>query len=117
MAYSPFEDPLGTLRDSLLLHVAVHELERLRDMRLQGTCEWIFQLAQYQNWIRSDGHLLWIQGLPGIGRSVLAARIIEQLSALATPDYLVYYHFCRRRGEEMSTLYWVLLSFTLQLAL
>ncbi|RDL35394.1 uncharacterized protein BP5553_07325 [Venustampulla echinocandica] len=60
---------------------------------LAGTGRWVFSSSIYQQWHGSqkDG-ILWIRGIPGSGKSVLAATLIEQLSQEGFP---VLYFFCR----------------------
>ncbi|ORY10382.1 hypothetical protein BCR34DRAFT_566803 [Clohesyomyces aquaticus] len=62
--------------------------ERLISARQEGTAEWIFQTDIYRNWeeksIRTDnnllmGNFLWVQGIPGVGKSVLSASVIQSL--------------------------------------
>jgi hypothetical protein len=45
-------------------------LERGRDMRSAGTCEWVFALDRYKEWRESPkSSTLWIQGDGGMGKS------------------------------------------------
>ncbi|KAF9877412.1 hypothetical protein CkaCkLH20_05112 [Colletotrichum karsti] len=46
-----------------------------------GTGDWVTSTAMYQEWLQSqDRGLLWIKGIPGSGKSVLASKIIRELS-------------------------------------
>lgn len=56
----------------------VDNLWRLKDKRSDGTCDWIFNASQYQNWVKNvlKGPWLWLTGIPGSGKSlVLSAGI------------------------------------------
>ena len=45
-------------------------LDRGRDMRSVGTCEWVFALDPYKEWRNSEkSNVLWIQGDGGMGKS------------------------------------------------
>ena len=46
-------------------------LWRLKDKRSGGTCDWIFNTPQYQNWVKTvpKGPWLWLTGIPGSGKS------------------------------------------------
>ncbi|KAF5720633.1 serine threonine phosphatase 6 regulatory ankyrin repeat subunit C [Fusarium mundagurra] len=61
---------------------------------LEGTGEWIHRSDHYLKWHESqeDG-LLWIKGVPGSGKSVVAANMIHKLSQEETP---VLYFFFRQ---------------------
>ncbi|KAG5753984.1 hypothetical protein H9Q70_003380 [Fusarium xylarioides] len=61
---------------------------------LKGTGEWIHRSENYLKWYESqeDG-LLWIKGVPGSGKSVVAASMIHKLSQEEVP---VLYFFFRQ---------------------
>ncbi|RFN49398.1 hypothetical protein FIE12Z_6293 [Fusarium flagelliforme] len=61
---------------------------------LEGTGEWLHHSQNYQRWRESseDG-LLWIKGVPGSGKSVVAANMIHKLSQEEVP---VLYFFFRQ---------------------
>ncbi|KAF5630659.1 serine threonine phosphatase 6 regulatory ankyrin repeat subunit C [Fusarium sp. NRRL 25303] len=61
---------------------------------LEGTGEWIHRSDNYLKWHESqeDG-LLWIKGVPGSGKSVVAASMIHKLSQEKIP---VLYFFFRQ---------------------
>ncbi|KAK6507157.1 hypothetical protein TWF481_005605 [Arthrobotrys musiformis] len=66
-------------------HLATH---------LAGTVNWLLSSKAYLKWHSSqeDG-LLWIRGIPGSGKSVLAAKLIDQLKQERHP---VLYFFFRQ---------------------
>ncbi|KAJ5591628.1 uncharacterized protein N7459_001997 [Penicillium hispanicum] len=56
------------------------EYSRHRASHLVGTGRWLTSSATYQQWQEGEEHgLLWIKGIPGSGKSVMAASIIDQL--------------------------------------
>ncbi|KAL8688974.1 MAG: hypothetical protein Q9218_005244 [Villophora microphyllina] len=67
------------------------------------TCTWIFDVPEYVAW-RDSPHsdLLCIQGKSGVGKSTIAAFIIQTLqSQLAeNPEYSVQYVFCENKAGE-----------------
>ena len=72
--------------------------------REEGTCGWVFDTPEYVAW-RDSPHssLLCIQGQDGVGKSTLAASIIQaQESQLAqNPEYTIQYLFCdNKTGED-----------------
>ncbi|KAI9043325.1 uncharacterized protein KD926_003855 [Aspergillus affinis] len=59
------------------------------------TGDWLFQAEQYKNWYAStDNDILWIKGIPGSGKSVIAANIIRTLAQDNNAPVLFF--FCRR---------------------
>ncbi|PVF92910.1 hypothetical protein CPB86DRAFT_145103 [Serendipita vermifera] len=68
--------------------------------RLEGTCEWIFEAQKYQSWIdRTGSRDLWVVGIPGAGKSVLATHIIDKLRE--RDDSLTLY-FLFRDGDSQT---------------
>ena len=70
--------------------------------RLDTTCSWIDAHPIYQAWIAEkvvkSSKVLWINGPPGFGKSVLCAHIIKSL--LSRNDSPVYYFFCSGDSES-----------------
>ncbi|KAH7127344.1 putative ankyrin repeat protein [Dactylonectria macrodidyma] len=65
---------------------------------LSGTGAWLTSSDVYQEWLQGDGDgegLLWIKGIPGSGKSVMAAKLIDEL-ARSNPGYPVLFFFFRQ---------------------
>jgi hypothetical protein len=63
---------------------------------LPGTGEWLTSSDTYRDWLQSKHvGLLWIKGIPGSGKSVLAAHLVEKLGQ-SRPNTLVLYFFFRQ---------------------
>ncbi|KAJ4347456.1 hypothetical protein N0V95_005418 [Ascochyta clinopodiicola] len=61
---------------------------------MQGTGIWLTKSAAYISWLNDENHgLLWIKGIPGSGKSVVAAHLIRHLKEFHTP---VLYFFFRQ---------------------
>ncbi|KAJ9503773.1 hypothetical protein H2202_000912 [Exophiala xenobiotica] len=57
------------------------ELYRLLNRRQPGTCDWVFRHPKFISW-KDDGcadRVLWMNGIPGAGKTVLCSYIIDQL--------------------------------------
>lgn len=51
-----------------------------------GTGEWIRKTKQYQQWLQNPGHgTLWLKGVAGSGKSVIAAHVAAMASAEKVP--------------------------------
>ena len=70
--------------------------------RLDTTCSWIDTHPIYQAWssekVVKASKILWINGPPGFGKSVLCAYIIKSL--IIWNDSPVYYFFCSGDSES-----------------
>ncbi|CAG8901730.1 unnamed protein product [Penicillium egyptiacum] len=70
------------------------EYSRHRLSYLAGTGKWLTSTTTYQQWHQGDDDgLLWVKGIPGSGKSVLAASIINQLQ---NDDIPVIFFFFRQ---------------------
>ncbi|OQE15475.1 hypothetical protein PENSTE_c028G00702 [Penicillium steckii] len=77
--------PYDLERSEYSRHLASH---------LPGTGKWLTSTSTFKQWRESDDHgLLWIKGIPGSGKSVMAASIIDQLQK---EDFPVVYFFFRQ---------------------
>lgn len=63
--------------------------------RLDDTCDWVLDRFEFLGWQSPEsGHakLLWVNGPPGYGKTILCARIIQHLST-TYKDPLAYFFF------------------------
>ncbi|KAJ5675173.1 uncharacterized protein N7477_005107 [Penicillium maclennaniae] len=60
----------------------------------QGTGEWILETDQYRDWIESKSvGNLWIRGIPGCGKSVVAANLTRRLQRLDDNEPVLFFFF------------------------
>ncbi|RDW66000.1 hypothetical protein BP6252_09635 [Coleophoma cylindrospora] len=71
---------------------------------LQDSCLWLFDKPQFQEWRKSSvSSILWLHGIPGSGKSMLCASVIQRLSQerKSIPDAAPVAHFyCVRNSAE-----------------
>ncbi|KAK4466834.1 ankyrin-2 [Cladorrhinum samala] len=68
------------------------EFQRHLSSQAPGTGLWICQTADYQKWHDSSDHgSLWIKGVPGAGKSVMAASIIQHLQSTEACPVLFFF--------------------------
>jgi Cdc6-like AAA superfamily ATPase len=79
-------------------------LENALTRRLSGTGEWFLESKTFKYWRASkhsaEASSIWITGLPGSGKTLLCASIIQQLFYLKekdTENMVVLYFFCDHR--------------------
>ncbi|CAG8928949.1 unnamed protein product [Penicillium salamii] len=68
------------------------EFPRHLESYLAGTGQWLISTNTYQQWHEGDTNgLLWIKGIPGSGKSVMAASIIHQLRKENVPVLFFFF--------------------------
>jgi hypothetical protein len=91
---------------------------RRAKMRVKDTCEWLLLQKEYTNWVVSErSQLLRLEGGPGIGKTVLASFLVEELEkrAQTTPHMTFAYYFCDNKDEKRRTAISILRGLILQL--
>ncbi|KAL6904069.1 putative ankyrin repeat protein [Trichoderma evansii] len=92
-------DVIEKLRDWLqptAYDIAGGEYRKHISSHVAGTGAWLTASDAYQKWLHNDEHgLLWIKGIPGSGKSVMAAKLIHDL-AQSNPTSPVLFFFFRQ---------------------
>lgn len=82
------------------------ELKKHSSCHLKGTSQWLLDPPIFQQW--HNGHndgILWIRGVPGTGKSVLASTLIHRLSSENCPVlYFFFRHTIRSNHRPESAL-------------
>ncbi|KAI0889747.1 uncharacterized protein GGS22DRAFT_194104 [Annulohypoxylon maeteangense] len=69
-------------------------LNRALDHHHPGTGSWLLDSAEYLSWITRENSILWLNGIPGCGKTVLSSTIIEDLeNAKGYASKLLYFYF------------------------
>lgn len=72
------------------------------DRAHHGTCQWIYNLTEYQNWCSQGSGLLWIKGNPGVGKSTIMSQLYDNLYTQRDPRHAIYLDFFfSARGAEL----------------
>jgi hypothetical protein len=84
------------------------------EKQFPGTCDWVSQNAKIKAWLqkRPECAYLRLQGSPGCGKSVIAAKLVSYLQAVGSP---IVRHFCTDTFPSSTRYDSVLKSFILQL--
>lgn len=91
---------------------------RTRALVQQDTGQWIFETEHYRCWRNSTPSLLWLYGISGSGKTVLASTIIEQLRMeTLLADSVVAYFYCDGSDAESLNLETILGSLLRQICL
>jgi ankyrin repeat protein len=68
------------------------EYRKHLNAHVPGTGDWLFQTEQYKKWHGSrDTGALWIKGIPGSGKSVVAANLIQTLAKNENAPVLFFF--------------------------
>ncbi|PTB76438.1 ankyrin [Trichoderma longibrachiatum ATCC 18648] len=90
---------IGRIREWLqptAYDIAGGEYRRHLSSHVAGTGHWLTSSDAYQEWLNSEEHgLFWIKGIPGSGKSVMAASLIDEL-AKSHPGSPVLFFFFRQ---------------------
>ncbi|KAG4444253.1 hypothetical protein IFR05_000228 [Cadophora sp. M221] len=89
--------------------------------RAPGTLEWVLEAEQFKDWRLSDrrsreNRALWLNGLPGVGKSTIAAYITQVLKA-QYPDAAVLYFFCKSGDPSLDNVIKIVRTLAAQLLL
>ncbi|KAL4806547.1 hypothetical protein BDV18DRAFT_152048 [Aspergillus unguis] len=77
------------------------------DRRQPGTGQWFLDSAEYQDWVNSNAHTLFCPGIPGAGKTILTATVIDDLTSRFVHDESIgiAYIYCNfNRQNEQSLL-------------
>jgi hypothetical protein len=62
------------------------------------TCSWMLRSPKWTNWLDAQDRCLWIHGIPGAGKTILASFLIEQIKKrchqLPNGKYIYSYYYC-----------------------
>ncbi|KAK5653029.1 hypothetical protein OQA88_9315 [Cercophora sp. LCS_1] len=80
-----------------------------------GTGDWIFRSDKWKAWTEGRSRCIWIHGIPGAGKTILASHIIDAIEKLCNKKVkaaCVYYYcyFGNHQDEAVPLLKWVIES-------
>ncbi|KAF2143360.1 uncharacterized protein K452DRAFT_357690 [Aplosporella prunicola CBS 121167] len=86
-------------------------------LRHPSTGLWLLQADEFQAWLRKDTKRLWLSGIPGAGKTVLASAIIEEAEKYVNDSSkAVSYYYCDYKDEKSQDPVNILGSLVTQLA-
>ncbi|KAJ6092624.1 ankyrin [Penicillium sp. IBT 16267x] len=86
--------------------------------RQPGTGQWLLQSAEYQNWRTKENQTLFCSGIPGAGKTILTAIVIEDLTAQCSSNQSIglAYIYCNFKLHNEQKVEDLLASILKQLA-
>jgi hypothetical protein len=92
---------------------------RARRNHENNTCRWIHRVGQWNDWLSLQRRLIWLHGIPGAGKTVLASYLVEQTIAHCKKQnddrIACLYYYCsfthgqtEQRNEALPFLRWII---------
>ncbi|PQE33508.1 hypothetical protein CJF32_00003381 [Rutstroemia sp. NJR-2017a WRK4] len=81
-----------------------HQAARKACMR--GTGEWLLRNLEYRRWKENPRSFLWLQGLPGAGKTVLCSTVVEDVQDFCSSDsghLVAFYYFSFSDSQKQNT--------------
>lgn len=69
-------------------------------LRHPGTGTWFIDGPDFQSWLHSQNSKIWVYGIPGAGKSILAAAAIAESLRLSSEHNAVAYFYCDYKDVE-----------------
>ena len=69
-------------------------LEMSRKLRYPTTGLWLTDSPEFKSWLNSNNARLWLHGIPGAGKTVLASLVIDEILKKSCPSIAAAYFFC-----------------------
>lgn len=82
-------------------------MDGARKLRHQGTCEWVLSMPQFNRWLSavapSEHSFLWVYAIPGAGKTVLTAFLIDSQTSIFSGAPLLIYFFFKNTDADKNT--------------
>ncbi|KAF4158277.1 hypothetical protein CNMCM6936_005011 [Aspergillus lentulus] len=77
--------------------------------RQSGTGRWFLESAEYQTWLSAKNQTLFCPGIPGAGKTILTATVIDDLTTRFLDDQsigiaYIYFNFRRQNEQKVEDL-------------
>ncbi|KAI0437067.1 ankyrin repeat-containing domain protein [Xylaria telfairii] len=95
-----------------------HDFEMVQSLRHPLTGLWFTKSGDFNEWIATPGSRLWVTGIPGAGKSVLAGLVLRECLNLSSMDSrkATTYFFCTYRNKATHSARNLMSSLVSQLA-
>ncbi|KAI1640418.1 NACHT domain protein [Biscogniauxia mediterranea] len=85
-----------------------HRFDWLRARVCQGTGTWLLQNATFKEWLQAtaeSSRILWLQGIPGAGKTYLASTVIARVQSLGRTAFAFLSYKENRNATAISVLH------------
>jgi hypothetical protein len=83
--------------------------------RQKGTGQWLLDSPEYNGWLHGTDKTLFCPGIPGAGKTMMAAIAIDHLGCLAWADVGLAYLFCNYKSQVNQSVHGLLSALLKQL--
>ena len=87
-----------------------------RKLRSPGTGLWLTEGPEFRHWLETENARLWLYGIPGAGKTVLASSLIEEALRTSSPSSAVAFFYCDFKNPDTHDLSNILGSLAQQFA-
>lgn len=77
---------------------------------------WLTEGETFKTWLHTRNSKLWLSGIPGAGKTVLAASVVEETIKESSPNRAVAYFYCDYKDERSQDPVTILGSLATQLS-
>ncbi|KAL8838837.1 MAG: hypothetical protein Q9170_001959 [Blastenia crenularia] len=85
-------------------------------LRQPGTGSWLIESQEFQIWCQSKHAKLWLYGIPGAGKTVLASTIVEEILRRSNNNHAVAFFYCDYKDPATQKPHLILGSLIQQIA-
>ena len=87
-----------------------------RKLRHPNTGLWLLELPKFKYWLTTTNAILWLYGIPGAGKTVLASLVIDEILLKTNSSIAAAYFYCDYKDLATQEPHKILRSLAQQLA-
>jgi len=87
-----------------------------RKLRHLNTGLWLTESSEFKLWLTTANARLWLYGIPGAGKTVLASLVIDEILPKTSPSIAAAYFYCDYKDSATQEPYKILSCLAQQLA-
>ena len=91
-------------------------LDTSRKLRHAGIGLWFTEGSEFKKWLDTENARLWLYGIPGAGKTVLAASVIDEALRVRNSNTAVVFFFCDYKDPTTQEAYAIMGSLAQQIA-
>lgn len=69
-------------------------------LRHKNTGSWFLSSTDFDEWLQNPGSRIWLSGLPGTGKTILASAVIQESLKRGSSETGVAFFFCDYKNKE-----------------